>query len=411
MLSRRLFLKGASVLGCSAAAHPLISTVTLASVPGDSRLVVIVLRGAMDGLDVLQPYGDPMLGAYRPNLKTGPGVGDTPAADLDGFFALNGGLAGLMPLWQAGELGFAHAVSTPYRDKRSHFDGQDILEAGTGPDVPDPAAREGWLNRLVQVLPGATAETAFSVGVEEMLILQGRAPVSSWAPEAKLSLTPQARLLLEAVYHDDALFREAAEQAMELGAEPVLAAGEAGMSDDVTDPAILPGAVSGNAQAGIALAEFAAEKLRGATRIASFSLTGWDTHRGQAPMMGKALERLQAVILALKAGLGPVWAQTTVLAVTEFGRTARENGSRGTDHGTGGAMLMAGGAVRGGRVYGRWPGLAEADLYGGRDLMPTGDVRAYAGWAMRGMFGFDRGVIEGGVFPGLDLGEDPGILL
>ena len=406
MLTRRVFLKGASVLGCSAAAHPLISTVTLASVPGDSRLVVIVLRGAMDGLDVLQPYGDPTLAAYRPNLKTGPGAGA--AADLDGFYALHGGLSGLMPLWAAGELGFAHAVSTPYRDKRSHFDGQDILEAGTGPDVPDPSAREGWLNRLVQVLPGATAETAFSVGVEDMLILQGRAPVSSWAPEARLSLTPQARLLLEQVYHDDALFREAAALAMELGAEPVLAAG---MTDEPGDAAMLPGTVSGNAQAGMALAEFAAEKLRGATRIASFSLTGWDTHRGQAPMMGKALERLQAVILALKTGLGPVWAQTTVLAVTEFGRTARENGSRGTDHGTGGAMLMAGGAVRGGRVYGRWPGVAEADLYDGRDLMPTGDVRAYAGWAMRGMFGFERSVIEGGVFPGLDLGEDPGILL
>ncbi len=289
MLTRRVFLKGASVLGCSAAAHPLISTVTLASVPGDSRLVVIVLRGAMDGLDVLQPYGDPMLAAYRPNLKTGPGAGA--AADLDGFYALHGGLSGLMPLWAAGELGFAHAVSTPYRDKRSHFDGQDILEAGTGPDVPDPSAREGWLNRLVQVLPGATAETAFSVGVEDMLILQGRAPVSSWAPEARLSLTPQARLLLEQVYHDDALFREAAALAMELGAEPVLAAG---MTDEPGDAAMLPGAVSGNAQAGIALAEFAAEKLRGrdadrvvlADRMGHASRAGPDDGQGSGAAAG-----------------------------------------------------------------------------------------------------------------------------
>jgi uncharacterized protein (DUF1501 family) len=116
-------------------------------------------------------------------------------------------------------------------------------------------------------------------------------------------------------------------------------------------------------------------------------------------------------MLRLRERLGPVWGKTTVLAVTEFGRTVAENGSRGTDHGTGGLMVMAGGAVRGGRVYGRWPGLAEADLYERRDLMPTGDVRAYAAWAMRGLFGLDRGLLEGTVFPGLQMEEDPGILL
>jgi uncharacterized protein (DUF1501 family) len=393
MLNRRLFLKGATLLGCSAAAHPMMSTVTLAAAPGENRLVVIVLRGAMDGLDVVQPYGDPLLASYRPNMATGPAGG---ASDLDGFYALHAGLAGLMPLWQAGELGFAHAVSTPYRDKRSHFDGQDILEAGTGPDVTPQAARDGWLNRLVQVMPGATAETAFSVGVEEMLILQGKAPTSSWAPDSQLALTPQARLLFDHIYHDDSLFRDAVAQAMDLGAET--------QGDGMA-------AGTGNTASSVALAGYAAERLRGDTRIASFSLTGWDTHRGQGPMIGKALERLQATILALKAGLGPVWAQTTVMAITEFGRTARENGSRGTDHGTGGAMLVAGGAVRGGQVLGKWPGLADSDLYDARDLMPTADVRAYAGWAMRGLFGVDRAVVEGSVFPGLDLGGDPGMLL
>lgn len=393
MLSRRIFLKGAGLIGCSAAAHPLISTMTFAAVPGDNRLVVIILRGAMDGLDMLRPYGDPLWQTYRPNLSQG--AGTTPL-DLDGYFALHPALEPLMPLWAAGELAFAPAVSTPYRDKRSHFDGQDILEAGTGPDVTPAAIRDGWLNRLVQVMPGAVAETAYSVGVEEMLILKGAAPVMSWTPDAQLRLSPQAGLLLDAVYHDDDLFREAAADAMELGA-----------AADGEVAATRPG---GNTAAAAALANFAADKLNGAARIASFSLTGWDTHRAQAPAMTKALERLGAAIMALKQGLGQNWQRTTVLAMTEFGRTARENGSRGTDHGTGGTMLIAGGAVKGGRMFGGWPGLAEGDLYAGRDLMPLSDVRAHAGWAMRGLFGIDAATITAGVFPGLDLGSDPSLL-
>ena len=121
---------------------------------------------------------------------------------------------------------------------------------------------------------------------------------------------------------------------------------------------------------------------------------------------------MQHTVLQMKAGLGPdVWGKTVMLAMTEFGRTVAENGSKGTDHGTGGVMLMAGGALKGGRVMGRWPGLAEADLYDRRDLMPTSDVRAWAAWTMRALYGFDRGVLERAVFPGLDMGEDPGITL
>lgn len=391
MLNRRLFLQGSAVLGCSAAAHPLLSTVTLASAPGDKRLVVIILRGAMDGLDVVQPYGDAGLRGLRQTLSLGPEGG---AADLDGFYAAHPALAGLMPLWAAGELGFFNAVSTPYRDKRSHFDGQDMLEAGTGMDVPVAMVRDGWLNRLLQVMPGARAETAYSVGAEELRVLAGAAPAMSWAPEAWLNLSTQARGLLGHIYHDDALFREAAAEAMEItarGGGPMVAE-------------------KGAAGAGEALAKFTADRLNEETRIAAFSLTGWDTHRGQASAIRGPLTRLSEVVVTLRAGLGATWGQTLVLAMTEFGRTARENGSRGTDHGTGGAMLMAGGALRGGRVYGRWPGLGESDLYAGRDLMPTQDVRAVAGWALRGMFGIEAGLIERSIFPGLDLGSNPGFL-
>jgi uncharacterized protein (DUF1501 family) len=381
-MDRRFFLKGAGLLGCSVAAHPLTTTLTLAQAPGEARLVVIILRGAMDGLDVVRPLGDPAYAALRPTLA-GPG-----ALPLDGFFALHPALAPLMPLWAAGELGFAHAISTPYRDKRSHFDGQDVLEAGTGLDVPVPDVRDGWLNRMLVALPWLRAETAYAVGAEALPVLDGAAPVRNWEPELSLDLSAQNRLLLEHVYHDDPLFHASGSEAIELAAGGVAAGGD-----------VSP------------LVAFTAERLRGESRIAAFSQTGWDTHRAQGRTLVRPLTQLGETILQLNAQLGPVWGQTTVLALTEFGRTARENGSGGTDHGTGGVMLMAGGAIRGGRVFGQWPGLGETALYEGRDLMPTADVRAYAAWAMRGLYGLDRGFLETTVFPGLSMGDDLKLLL
>ena len=343
----------------------------------------------MDGLDALRPLGDPLLASYRPTLGLREGT-----VDLDGFYALNQGLGGLLPLWAAGELGFVQATSTPYRDKRSHFVGQDMLEAGTGMDVPLP--RDGWLNRMLQAVPGLRAETAFAVGAEELKILHGAAAIRSWAPETMLDLSPQARLLFEQVYHDDPLFQMAGAQALELSASDM--GGMAGGAEG-------PGKMRGLDE----LTDFTAARLLEETRIAAFSMPGWDTHRAQERALPKSLQGLERVILRLRERLGAqVWGKTTLLAMTEFGRTARENGSGGTDHGTAGVMLVAGGAARGGQVLGRWPGLA--DLYEGRDLMPTSDVRAWAAHAMRGLYGLDRAVLEGSVFPGLQMGDDPGLL-
>ncbi len=404
-LNRRLFLRGAAatVLGCSVAASPWLTTVTLAGgAPGfgDKRLIVVILRGAMDGLDALRPVGDPMLTRLRPNLVTAGG----PGLPLDGFYALHPALAGLAPLWSAQELAFAQAVSTPYRDKRSHFDGQDILEAGTGLDVPQPEIRDGWLNRMLQVVPGLQAETAYAIGREAMPLLAGAAEMRSWVPEQRLNLSPQARLLLERVYHEDAMFRDAALEAMELAEELSAEDMRAGQMPDA-----LPRA--GRRLADIdRLAGFAADRLRGESRIAAFSLSGWDTHRRQDTTLAPSLAGLERLILRLRADLGPIWDQSVVLCMTEFGRTAAENGSRGTDHGTGGTLIMAGGALRGGQVFGDWPGLEEAALYDRRDLMPTSDVRAWAAWTMRGLFGLERGVLEKAVFPGLQMGGDPQIL-
>ncbi|MEM9435749.1 MAG: DUF1501 domain-containing protein [Pseudomonadota bacterium] len=401
-MDRRQFLQSA-LIGCSAAASPLVTPVTLASAPWDGRLVVIILRGALDGLDALRPLGDPDYAQLRPTL-VGEGAGEH---DLNGFFALHPALAPLMPLWRAGELSVAAATSTPYRDKRSHFDGQAMLEAGSPSDAR--IARDGWLNRLLQVVPDVETRTAFSVGRDRMHILAGDGPHATWSPRTRLRMSPQAERLLELVYHEDPLFREAA-----LLAGDILEGIEAAPDLDEEDASMMEGMMAqapGGTRRSGEVARFVVEQLRQDTRIASFSINGWDTHSRQAGQLGGKLEELATTILLLKAGLGPVWEQTAVLVMTEFGRTARENGSRGTDHGTGGAMFMAGGAIRGGRAHGAWPGLSEADLYQRRDLMPTRDIRAYAGWIMRAKFGVSTSDIEQLIMPGVELGSDPGLLL
>ncbi len=400
-MDRRVFLRALSTGACSAAAHPWLTSVTFAGSGGgaplgEARLVVVILRGAMDGLDVVRPAFDPAYARLRPTLDRGDGL------PLDGRFVLHPALTGLHGLWQAGEAGFVHAVSTPYRDKRSHFDGQDLLEAGTGMDAPPAARRQGWLNRMLAAVPGVVAETAFAVGREALPLLAGAAPALSWSPEVRLDLTSATRALLELVYHDDPLFRDTALEAMDLAAETAPERIEAG---DMAAPA-----PRGLADVD-ALVDFAAGKLEQDTRIAAFSLAGWDTHRAQDGAIRAPLLRLERIALRLKDRLGPgIWGRTALLAMTEFGRTVAENGSRGTDHGTGGVMLTAGGALRGGQVFGRWPGLAEADLYDRRDLLPTSDVRAWAAWAMAGLYGLDRGVLERAVFPGLEMGADPRLL-
>jgi len=396
-LTRRRVLRGLGAVACSAAAHPLTTTVTFADAPGDARLVVIILRGAMDGLDVLRPVGDPDHAALRRHIGAEAG----PA--LDGFFQLHPALAGLHPLWQSGELAFAHAVSTPYRDKRSHFDGQDLLEAGTGMDVAPGTARDGWLNRLLQVIPGSGGETAYAIGTDPMKILDGPALHSIWSQDAALSISTQKQLLLEYLYEEDPLFHAAAAEAIELAALEPGMAGDSAMASPMRNRR--------RGRAAETLAAFAAGRLAASSRIAAFSITGWDTHKDQSRALGRPLSELAVAVETLRDGLGPAWGQTMVMAMTEFGRTVRENGSKGTDHGTGGAMLLAGGALNGGRVFGRWPGLDEASLYQRRDLMPTADVRAYAAWALAGLFGVGRATLEGSIFPGLDLGDDPGLLL
>ena len=385
LLSRRSFL-----IGCSVAASPLLTPVTFAAVAGQNRLVVIVLRGAMDGLDVVRPLGDRAYLALRPTLAADAAA----SADLDGFFALHPAASPLMPLWDKGELAFAHAVATPYRQGRSHFIGQDALENGTGgQDGQLTAGHDGWLNRALSVIPGADPQTAVSVGQQRLLILEGGNDSQHYFPVSESTLSLQGQTLLAAVNAADPLFAEPFAQGQQLAV-------------DTMGQAVPKGRVD-HAQLGT----YVAEQLLGPSRIASLSLGGWDTHHSQTRTMAEQLTALSDMVLAMKSGLGRHWGTTMVLAMTEFGRTARENGTMGTDHGTGGLMIAAGGALRGKRVLTDWPGLGDGDLLAQRDLRPTRDVRAFAAHALRGLYGVDASAVERVIFPGLDLGPDPDLLL
>lgn len=404
-VTRRRFLAQAGVVGCSLAASPLVTPMSFAAAPWENRLVVIILWGGLDGLDAVRPWGDPEFVAARPGLAAAQDTGP----DLDGYFGLHPALSSLLPLWRKGELGFVHAVSQPYRGKRSHFDGQDLLEAGL-PSL-DGGLRDGWLNRMLQNVPGVSEATTYAIGRESMLLTQGDAPVSRWTPEVDVGLSAQGLMLLERTMQSDPELARSMAQAVALAGQDgdaVVMQDDADMMSDMrADRKALKGTKSH-----LRIADFAALQLGGAARIASFSIGGWDTHANQSRVLQRPLGELSETILRLREGLGDaVWGKTTLIAMTEFGRTVRENGTRGTDHGTGGLMVLAGGAIRGGRVFGTWPGLSEAALYDRRDLMPTDDVRRWAAWAMRDSFGLSRSVLQGVVFPDLDMGDNPHMLL
>ncbi|MEQ8653962.1 MAG: DUF1501 domain-containing protein [Kiloniellales bacterium] len=387
-LSRRGFLRGSQALLATAVmAQPAL---VWASAPGERRLVVLVLRGGLDGIDLLRPFEDPNWRRLRPTLSAD--AGKRPLELAPGF-ALHPALRPLRPLWKSGDLAFAQAVATPYRDKRSHFEGQDILEMGT---ATSSEVEDGWLNRALMLLPrGQDKGYAVAVASERMLLLRGEAPALFWSARNNLKADAEGESLLDALYGDDPLFAKAFEAAQ--------------TADVVTDE--LRAKLASRRVTPKASAQLAAEMLRGEARIVGMSLGGWDTHAAQAANLKRRLKQLSDALLALREQLGAeIWANTTVMTVSEFGRTVAENGTRGTDHGTAGVTLLAGGGIRGGRIYGDWPGLGEGDLYQGRDLMPTQDLRLYPAHALRAGFGLSTGAIERSIFPGLNMSDDPGFL-
>lgn len=356
----------------------LMSPINLASAVTNKRLVVIVLRGAMDGLDIVRPVGDPNFNRLRPKLSTDAG------SPLDDYYQLHPLASTLIPLWKEESLGFVHAVSTPYRDKRSHFEGQDFLECGLDRAPSKQEKQSGWLNRLLSTIPSTSPRTGFSVAREGEIILSGSSPVTRWFPKTHFHLSTQGRQLLEEMYQNDSLLYSSASQAFDLLEE------SRANKNQLQAPPHLQ------------IADFLAKQLLGETRIASFSINGWDTHKHQQNAIRRPLRELTDCILHMRSTLGTTWRDTTIVAISEFGRTARENGSFGTDHGTGGLMILAGGLVRGGKVYGRWPGLDEPALYQQRDLQPTADTRSYLAGMARNMFGLNNSQLRF-IFPNIEL--------
>jgi uncharacterized protein (DUF1501 family) len=374
-MNRRAFVRNICVGGVATWALPNVS---FAQVDQPGRLVFVLLRGGFDGLAAVVPYGDPEYRTLRGAFAFEP----TELTLLDETFGLAPGLSPLRALWDANELAVVHAMAIPHRT-RSHFDGQAILETGLDRPV---GSSDGWLNRLLQVMSGRRAGIAIAAGMP--LSLTGPYEVESWSP-TKLGAVDDAFLeRLAVLYRADSALHgrfEAALQQQDLVGEEPMAGGNARRG------AITP------------LMQAAARILRQeqGPNIAAMEFSGWDTHANQG-MAGGALDRLLGQLaeglVAFHTGMGPAWRTTTVVVMTEFGRTARPNGTRGTDHGTAGAGFVLGPRLSRARMLADWPGLGQSALYEGRDLTPTLDTRAVLKAALAGTFDLTAPQLER-IFP------------
>jgi uncharacterized protein (DUF1501 family) len=372
----------------------------------DPRLLVIVLRGALDGLAAVAPVGDPDWLRLRGDKALA--LDGTPAAlPLNGFFALNPAMPNLHRLYQAGAATFVHAAATPYRE-RSHFDGQDVLESGL---TKPGAVTTGWLNRALAALaPEARANPrgreAFAVGPVTPLVVRGPAPVLAWTPPRLPPASDDTIMrLLDLYRHTDPALARVLEERMGLAA--IARAGGMDTAPAANgQPRPAPPA-GGGAQVRAFFAESAGAAAKflarpDGPRIGALAFDGWDTHADEGALSGRLaalLGALDGAVAAIETNMGAAWRETAVAIVTEFGRTARINGTEGTDHGTATVAFLAGGALKGGRVVADWPGLKDANLQDGRDLKATVDLRAVLKGLLKDHLRVDERALAGAVFP------------
>ena len=382
--SRRALLVG----GASFAAWAYLPKFARASNGRDPRLVVVILRGALDGLATVAPVGDPDYAGLHGSIAL---TSDGPhaASMLDSFFALHPSMPEFARMYRDKQAAVVHAVSTPYRD-RSHFDGQDVLESG----FPGPGrVQSGWLNRALETLPrGERVMSALAVGPTTPLVLRGAAPTVGWAPVTLPQADDDTAMRLVELYrHRDVQLANALSQGLQL--EKVAAGTQ---TDDMRPkPGVNNMRVVARGAAKLMVAD-------DGPRIAALAFDGWDTHANEGGPVGRLaflLSGLDGALAEFESGLGEHWRDTVVVVATEFGRTARINGTDGTDHGTGTIALLAGGAVRGGRVIADWPSLKAASLYQGRDLAPTTDLRAVIKGVLADHLGIGEAVLASTVFP------------
>lgn len=409
-LDRRQFLITSALAAGGALAT---SRLAFASANTSSRFVFIILRGALDGLTAVPPYGDPDYARLRREIAIPAPGSANGAIKLDNLFGLHPNLRFLGDSYAARELVVFHAAASPYRE-RSHFDGQDVLESGF---VRPHASQSGWLNRALAAIPGPTRkEAGVALGQNVPLVMRGPAAVASWSPSKLAALDEDTLDRITDLYSRDPLLSKRladalAADAIASEAQHQDAAGaDASMQTEMSAGASsqdLAKRKQGKAAAGARYVEViraAAGFLRrdDGPQIAVFDATGWDTHANEGGAQGQLAARLGALdagLRTLKEQLGPTWGNTAVLVATEFGRTAAANGTRGTDHGTGAAAFLLGGAVRGGRVMADWPGLSSAALREGRDLEPTLDTRSIMKGVLADHLRVPTAALENEVFP------------
>ena len=384
---RRLVLRAALAGGVASAASLAFATTPRS---GERRFVLVILRGGMDGLSAVPAIGDPDYAAVRGPLAQFA----APALPLDATFALHPALAALQSMYGAGELAVVHAVGLPYRE-RSHFDAQQVLESGGAKPYE---ITTGWLGRAL----GDAHGRGIALSTAVPLVLRSAADVDTWAPSTLPDPSADLVARLERLYADDPALAMALKRAKALHLEGGMGTAGAAPMDAMAGGSTPRGAF-------LVLAQRAAEFLSqpSGPDVAVLELGGWDTHANQANVNGPlvfALRQLDAGLAALRTGLvaGDAWKRTVVVVATEFGREVAVNGTLGTDHGTGGAAFVLGGAVKGGRVIADWPGLAKRDRYEGRDLRATTDLRAVLKGALADHLQIARAQIERDVFPGSD---------
>jgi uncharacterized protein (DUF1501 family) len=402
-IPRRVFLKSAG-MGLLALGLPPSFLVRAAAADGKKNkvLVVVFQRGGMDGLNAVIPFKDPAYYALRPTIAVAePGSGAERAIDLDGFYGFHPALAPLKPLFANGRLAVIQATGSP-DNSRSHFDAQDYMELGT-PGVK--SAADGWLNRLLQDGRNGGPFRAAALTVRTPRILSGNAPALTLASVEEFRLR-------------DAMLAPALEKSYANVSDPMLRQSAAGMFEAMKilkSAAVAPQPLSEvtypNGRFGASLKEIAhLIKLNVGLEIGFTSIEGWDTHVGEGGASGQIAERLKELaegMASFERDLGDRMEDVILLTLSEFGRTARENGNRGTDHGHANVMFVMGGKTKGGKVYGRWPGLDPDALYEGRDLTLTTDFRAVCGEVVARHLGRSD---LGKVFPGYEMPRPLGIV-
>jgi uncharacterized protein (DUF1501 family) len=375
------------------------------------RLIAIFQRGAVDGLSVVVPFGENDYYRARPSIAIPrPKSGDNAAIDLDGFFGFNPRLQALKPFWDARQLAIVHACGSP-DNTRSHFDAQDYMETAT-PGVKSTS--DGWLNRYLQArhVEGATPFRAVALTQQLPRMLQGVAPALAVSQLGQFGIRAgQASDTVGASF--EAQFAAAADQVLNATGREAFGAIKMLKSADAASYQPEHGADYPRSPFGQALKQIAQlSKADVGLEVAFADLGGWDTHVNQGSAQGQLATRLDDFarsLAALVTDLGEQMSDTVVLTMSEFGRAVSENGNRGTDHGHGNAMMAIGGGIRGGRVYGKWPGLAAGQRYEGRDLAVTTDFRDVFGELVVRHLGVTD---ARPIFPGYNLqpGRFPGLL-